>query len=43
MKDMGGATSSLHKVDEWLLARWGQLASIVSEYEFEENDMNSPE
>ena len=46
MKGMGGATSSLNKVDESSLARWGlsihELASIVSEYEFEENNMNSP-
>ena len=46
MKGMGGATSSLDKVDESSLARWGlcihELASIVSRYEFEENDMNSP-
>ena len=45
LKDIGGA-SSLNKVDESSLARWGlcihELASIVSEYEFEENDMNSP-
>ena len=46
MKGMGGATSSLNKVDESSLARWGlcihELASIVCEYEFEENNMNSP-
>ena len=46
MKVMVGATSSLNKVDESSLARWGicihELASIVSEYEFEENDMSSP-
>ena len=46
MKGMGGATSSLNKVDESSLARWGlcihELASIVNEYEFEVNDMNSP-
>ena len=46
MKGMGGATSSRNKVDESSLARWGlcihELASIVSEYDFEENDMNSP-
>ena len=41
MKGMGGATSSLNKADESSLARWGlcvhELASIVSEYEFEVN------
>ena len=46
MKDMGGATSSLNKADESSLARWGlcihELASIASEYKFEENNMNSP-
>ena len=46
IKGMGGATSSLNKVDESSLARWGlcihELASTVSEYEFEENNMNSP-
>ena len=46
MKNMGGAKSSLNKVDESLLARWGlcihELTSTVSEYEFEEIDMNSP-
>ena len=46
MKGVSGATSSLNKVDESSLARWGLcihgLASVVSEYEFEENDMNSP-
>ena len=45
MKGMGGATPSLNKVDESSLGRWGlcihELASIVNEYEFEENDMNS--
>ena len=45
MKGVGEATSSLNKADESALARWGlcilELASIVSEYEFEENDMNS--
>ena len=44
MKGMGGATSSLNKVDESSLARWGlcihELASVVSEHEFEENNMN---
>ena len=44
MKDMGGATSSMNKVDESLLARCGlciyELTSIVSEYD--ENDINSP-
>ena len=39
MKGMGRATSSLNKVDKSSLARWGlcihELASIVSEYEFE--------
>ena len=43
---MDGATSPLNKADESSLARWGlcmhELASLVSEYEFEENDMNSP-
>ena len=43
---MGGATLSLNKVNESSLARWAvfihELASIVSEYEFEENNMNSP-
>ena len=47
MKNMGGAKSSLNKVDESLLARWGlcihELTSTVSEYEFEEIDMNSPQ
>ena len=50
MKSMGGAKSSLNKVnkvDESLLARWGlcihELTSTVSEYEFEEIDMNSPQ
>ena len=46
MKGMGGATLSVNKVDESSLARWGlcihELASIVNESEFEENDMNSP-
>ena len=46
IKGMGGATSSLDKVDQSSLARWGlcihEWASIVSEYKFEENDMNSP-
>ena len=46
MKSMGGATSSLNKVDESSLARWGLcihgLVTVVSEYQFEENDMNSP-
>ena len=46
IKGMGGATSSLNKVDESSLARWGlcihELASTVSEYEFEENNRNSP-
>ena len=46
IKGMGGATSSLNKVDESSLARWGlcihELASTVSEYEFEEHNMNSP-
>ena len=46
MKGMGGATPTLNKVDESSLARWGlsihELASIVTEYEFEENDMNNP-
>ena len=45
MEAMGGGISSLNKVDESSLARWGlcihELASIVNEYEFEENDMNS--
>ena len=45
MKDMGGATPSLNKVDESSFARWGpcihELTSIVNEYDFEENDMNS--
>ena len=45
MKDMGGATPSLNKVDESSFARWGpcihELASIVNEYDFEQNDMNS--
>ena len=43
MKGVGGATS-LDKVDESLLARWDlcihELASIVGEYKFEENDTN---
>ena len=47
IKNMGGAKSSLNKVDESLLARWGlcihELTSTVSEYEFEEIDMNSPQ
>ena len=46
MKDMGGATSSMNKVDESSLARCGlciyELTSIVSEYEFHKNDINSP-
>ena len=46
MKDMGGVTSSLNKADESSLARWGlfihKLTSIVNEYDFEENIMNSP-
>ena len=45
MKAIGEATSSLNKVDESSLARWGlcihELASIASEYEFEENGMTS--
>ena len=45
MKGMGGATSSMNKVYESSLARQGlcihELSSIVTEYEFEENDMNS--
>ena len=45
MKDMVGASLSLNKVDKSSLARWAlcihKLASILSEYEFEENDMNS--
>ena len=44
MKHMGGATSSMNKVDESLLARCGlciyELTSIVSEYD--ENYINSP-
>ena len=40
MKRIDGATSSLNKVDESSLVRWGlcihELTSIVSEYEFEE-------
>ena len=36
----------MNKFDESSLLRWGlcihELAFIVSEYEFEENDMNSP-
>ena len=43
---MGGATLSLNKVDESSLGRWAffihELTSMVSEYEFEENNMNSP-
>ena len=46
MKDMGGATSLLNKVDESSLARWGlgihELSSIVRVCEFEKNDVNSP-
>ena len=46
MKGKGGATSSMNKTDESSLARWGlcihELAPVVNEYEFEENDMNSP-
>ena len=46
MKSMGGATSSLNKVDQSSLARWclciHKLTSTVSEHEFEEIDMNSP-
>ena len=46
MKGMGGATPSLNKADESSLVRCGlcihKLASIVSEYQFEENNMNSP-
>ena len=46
MKGMSEATPTLNKVDESSLGRWSlcihELASIVSEYEFEENDMNSP-
>ena len=42
MKGLGRATPSLNKVDESLLAKWGicinELASTVSEYEFEENE-----
>ena len=45
MKGMGGATSSVNKFDESSLLSWGfcihELASVISEYEFEENDMNS--
>ena len=45
MKGMRGATSSLNKADESSLARWclciHELTSIVNEYQFEENDMNS--
>ena len=37
MKSMGGATSSLNKVDESSLAR-----CVFCIHEFEENDMNSP-
>ena len=37
MKSMGGATSSLNKVDESSLAR-----CVLCIHEFEENDMNSP-
>ena len=46
MKGTGGIIPTLNKVDESSLAKWGlyihELASIVSEYEFEENDMNNP-
>ena len=46
VKDMSGATLSLNKADKSSWARWAvfihELASIVSEYEFEENNMNSP-
>ena len=46
IKGIGRATSSLNKVDESSLARWGlcihELASIVNEYEFQESDINSP-
>ena len=42
MKGMGGATSSLNKVAESSVARWGlcinELTSIVTEYEFEVNE-----
>ena len=45
MKGMGGATSSVNKVDESSLTRWAlcihELTSIFNEYEFQENDMNS--
>lgn len=45
MKSMGWATSSLNKIDESSLARWGlcihELTSTVSEYEIVENSMNS--
>ena len=42
---MGRATWSLNKVDESSLARWGlcihELASIIDEYESEENDLDN--
>ena len=42
MKALGQATPSLNKVDESSLAKWvlciHELASIVSEYEFQENE-----
>ena len=45
MKGMGGVSSSLNKVDESSMARWGlcihELASIVNDYEFEETDSSS--
>ena len=45
MKDLGRAAPSLNKVDESSLAKWGlcihELASFVSEYEFEENEWSA--